>query len=143
MNHGAVFVSPELRIPRDELAFRASKSGGPGGQHVNTSSTRVELLWNVRGSRALTDEQRQLLTAKLATRLDGDGVLRVVASEHRSQTRNRDAAEDRLTRLVRRALLVPRVRRPTRPTVSGVEKRLRSKKVMSAKKRARSERDFD
>lgn len=143
MNHGAVFVSPELRIPRDELAFRASKSGGPGGQHVNTSSTRVELLWNVRRSRALTDEQRQLLTAKLATRLDGDGVLRVVASEHRSQTRNRDAAEDRLTRLVRRALLVPRVRRPTRPTVSGVERRLRSKKVMSAKKRARSERDFD
>lgn len=143
MNHGAVFVSPELRIPRDELAFRASKSGGPGGQHVNTSSTRVELLWNVRRSRTLTDEQRRLLTAKLATRLDGDGVLRVVASEHRSQTRNRDAAEDRLTRLVRRALLVPRVRRPTRPTVSGVEKRLRSKKVMSAKKRARSERDFD
>ncbi len=143
MNTGAVFVSDELRIPRDELSFRASKSGGPGGQHVNTSSTRVELLWNVRQSRALSAEQRGRLLAKLETRLDGEGVLRVVASEHRSQTRNRDEAEERLTRLVRRALVVPKVRRPTRPTMGGVEKRLRSKKVVSAKKRSRRERDFD
>lgn len=143
MNTGAVFVSEELRIPRDELAFRASKSGGPGGQHVNTSSTRVELLWDVRRSRSLSNVQRELLTARLASRLDGDGVLRIVASEHRSQARNRDEAEDRLTRLVRRALVVPRVRRPTRPTRSGVEKRLSSKKKEGAKKRARRERDFD
>lgn len=143
MNTGAVFVGESLRIPRDELAFRASKSGGPGGQHVNTSSTRVELLWNVRQSRVLSDEQRTRLLAKLETRLDGEGVLRIVASEHRSQTRNRDVAEERLTRLVRRALVVPRVRRPTRPTIGGVERRLRSKKVVSAKKRARRERDFD
>jgi ribosome-associated protein len=143
MNTGAVFVSDELRIPRDELAFRASKSGGPGGQHVNTSSTRVELLWNVRRSRALTEEQRSLLLTKLATRLDGDGELRVVSSEHRSQARNRDAAEERLTRLVRRALVVPKVRRATRPTMGGVERRLKSKKIEGAKKKARRERDFD
>jgi ribosome-associated protein len=143
MNTGAVFVSPELRIPRDELAFRASKSGGPGGQHVNTSSTRVELLWNVRRSRAVSDEQRRRLVTKLATRLDGEGELRVVASEHRSQSRNREEAEDRLVNLVRRALVVPKVRRPTRPTKGGIEKRLRSKKELSAKKKARRERDFD
>lgn len=143
VNTGAVFVSPELRIPRDELSFRASKSGGPGGQHVNTSSTRVELLWNVRRSRALSEEQRARLVAKLETRLDGEGELRVVSSEHRSQTRNRDAAEERLTRLVRAALAVPKTRRRTRPTRSGIEKRLQSKKKESAKKRARRERDFD
>ena len=143
MNSGAVFVSDELRIPRDELSFRASKSGGPGGQHVNTSSTRIELLWSVRNSRALSDDQRARLKSKLDTRLDGDGVLRIVASEHRSQARNRDEAEDRLATLVRRALLVPRVRRPTRPTRGGIEKRLASKKRDGAKKRARRERDFD
>ncbi|HEX7939260.1 MAG TPA: alternative ribosome rescue aminoacyl-tRNA hydrolase ArfB [Gemmatimonadaceae bacterium] len=143
MNSGAVFVSEELRIPRDELSFRASKSGGPGGQHVNTSSTRIELLWSVRNSRALTDDQRARLTAKLGTRLDGDGGLRIVASEHRSQARNRDEAEERLAKLVRRALVVPRVRRTTRPTRSGIEKRLESKKREGAKKRARRERDFD
>ena len=103
----------------------------------------MELLWNVSQSRALSAEQRGRLLAKLETRLDGEGVLRVVASEHRSQTRNRDEAEERLTRLVRRALVVPKVRRPTRPTMGGVEKRLRSKKVVSAKKRSRRERDFD
>jgi len=143
VNSGAVFVSDELRIPRDELSFRASKSGGPGGQHVNTSSTRIELLWSVRNSRALSDDQRARLKSKLDTRLDGDGVLRIVASEHRSQARNRDEAEDRLATLVRRALLVPRVRRPTRPTRGGIEKRLASKKRDGAKKRARRERDFD
>lgn len=143
MNTGAVFVSDELRIPRDELSFRASRSGGPGGQHVNTSSTRVELMWNVSRSRVLSPEQRERLLTKLATRIDGDGVLRIVASENRSQARNRDAAEERLAALVRRALVVPKVRRKTRPTIGGVEKRLRSKKVLSNKKKARRERDFD
>jgi ribosome-associated protein len=143
VNSGAVFVSEELRIPRDELSFRASRSGGPGGQHVNTSSTRVELLWDVKRSRALSTAQRDLLLTKLSTRMDGEGVLRVVASDNRSQARNRDAAEERLTALVRRALVVPKVRRKTRPTMGGVEKRLRSKKVISAKKKNRRERDFD
>jgi ribosome-associated protein len=143
MNTGAVFVSDELRIPRDEVTFRASKSGGPGGQHVNTSSTRVELLWDVARSRALTNDQRRRLLEKLATRIDGSGVLRVVSSEHRSQQRNKDAAEERLTRLLRKALIVPKARRATRPTMGGVERRLSSKKKDSAKKRARRERDFD
>lgn len=143
MNAGALFVSPELRIPRDELSFRASRAGGPGGQHVNKSSTRIELLWSVRSSRALADAQRSRLMAKLATRLDGEGILRIVASDHRSQSRNRDAAEDRLARLVRVALTVPKPRRKTRPTRGGVEGRLRSKRVLSEKKRERRASDFD
>ena len=141
MNRGALFVSPELRIPREELGFRASRSGGPGGQHVNTSSTRIELIWNVRTSRALSEGQRTLLSSRLATRMDVDGELRIVASDHRSQTRNRDAAEDRLARLVRIALAVPKARKKTRPTRGGVEKRLRSKHVRSATKRERRRKD--
>ena len=137
MNGGALFVSSELRIPREELAFRASRAGGPGGQHVNKTSTRVELVWNVRGSRALSEEQRSRLTVKLATRLDSEGILRIVASDTRSQTRNRDTAEDRLARLVRLALTIPKTRKKTRPTRGGVEKRLRSKHARSETKRAR------
>ena len=143
MNSGALFVSPELRIPRDELSFRASRAGGAGGQHVNKSSTRIELIWNVRSSRALAAAQRSRLTAKLATRLDSEGILRIVASDHRSQTRNRDAAEDRLARLVRQALAVPKPRKKTRPTRGGVEGRLRSKRELSEKKRERRVSDFD
>jgi ribosome-associated protein len=143
VNPGAVFVNDELRIPRDELSIRATRSGGPGGQHVNTAATRVELLWNVRRSRATSEEQRTRLLDTLGRRLDGDGVLRIVASEHRSQSRNRDVAEDRLARLVRRALVVPTPRRATRPTRSGIEKRLRAKRVRSEKKRQRHARDFD
>ena len=143
MNSGALFVSPELRIPRGELEFKASRSGGPGGQHVNKASTRIELVWNVQHSGALTAEQRERLTQKLGARLDSSGAVRVVASEFRSQTRNRDQAEERLSRLLRRALAVPRTRRPTRPSMSGVEARLREKRELSEKKRARRARDFD
>ena len=137
MNGGALFVSPELRIPREELSFRASRAGGPGGQHVNKTSTRIELVWSVRGSRALTEEQRSRLAVKLATRLDTEGILRIVASDSRSQTRNRDVAEDRLARLVRLALAVPKTRKKTRPTRGGVEKRLQSKHARGEIKRAR------
>src|SRR5213593_1807264 len=96
-------VGNSLRIPRSELTFRATRAGGPGGQHVNTSSTRVELLWNVLRSTALTDEQRARLSEKLASRLDAQGNVRVVASAFRSQLRNRTDAEERLAALVRRA----------------------------------------
>src|SRR5437764_4990151 len=89
----AIVVNGRLAIPRTELQYRASRAGGPGGQHVNTSSTRIELLWDLGGSRAITDVERARLRAKLAPRLDSDGMVRVVASEHRSQARNRDPAD--------------------------------------------------
>src|SRR5436190_12244194 len=89
-------VTPGLAIPRSELQYRATRSGGPGGQHVNTSSTRIELLWDLSGSQAVNDEQRERLRAKLAPRLDSEGMVRVVASDHRSQLQNREAADVRL-----------------------------------------------
>jgi ribosome-associated protein len=140
---GALVVDATLEIPRSELSFRASRAGGPGGQHVNTSSTRVELLWNVERSRALDSDQRARLSEKLAARIDGEGNVRVVASANRSQLRNREEAETRLATLVRRALIVPKARKKTRPTKGSVEARLRSKKEHSRRKQNRRFRGDD
>jgi ribosome-associated protein len=130
-------VNEALSIPRSELDMRVSRSSGAGGQHVNKTSSRVEIFWNVLGSRALTEEQRARLREKLASRLTTEGSIRVVASDMRSQSRNRDLAEERLADLVRRALLIPKKRRPTRPTRASKEARLEGKKRRSHKKRER------
>ncbi len=130
-------VSASLAIPRRELDARTSRAGGAGGQHVNTSSTRVELSWNVETSRALSDAQRERLRQALRSRLTADGTLRVVASERRSQAQNREAAEARLATIVRRALVVPRKRRATKPTRASVERRLQEKRRRSERKRQR------
>jgi ribosome-associated protein len=140
---GILEVSPTLAIPRAELAYRASRAGGAGGQHVNTSSTRIELLWNVRTSQALDDAQRSRLEVKLASRLDGEGSLRVVASARRSQGQNREAAEERLVALVRGALVVPKRRKPTKPTRGAKEARLAEKKKRGDTKRQRRGDSFD
>ena len=136
-----VRVNDSVVIPRDELVARASRSGGAGGQHVNTSSTRIELVWNVEASRALTDEQRDRVLVKLSSRLDGERNLRVVASDRRSQRQNRESAEARLADLVRQALVVPKKRRPTKPSRAAKQARLESKRRLSDKKRERRWRD--
>lgn len=124
-------------LPDHELEFRATRSGGPGGQHVNTSSTRVEVRWNVRTSAALTQNQRALLLQKLASKLDDQGWLRVVASDSRSQLRNKEAARERLQTLVARGLMVPKRRRETRiPKIEKV-RRLEQKRRRSGVKRDR------
>jgi len=124
-------------LPDHELEFRATRSGGPGGQHVNTSSTRVEVRWNVRTSAALTQEQRDRLSRKLATRIDDEGWIRVVASDSRSQLRNKEAARERLHDLVTRGLVVPKRRRATRIPRSEKARRLEQKRHRSGIKRDR------
>jgi ribosome-associated protein len=136
-------VDESLSIPRSELDVRVSRSSGAGGQHVNKTSSRVEIFWNVAASRALTEEQRTRLQSKLASRLTGEGSVRVVASDMRSQSRNRDLAEERLADLIRRALVVQRRRKPTKPSRASKEARLESKKRHSDKKRNRDGRAFD
>jgi ribosome-associated protein len=136
-NEGVIAVNDSLWIPRGELTFRATRSGGPGGQHVNTSSTRIELLWNVAGSPSLSDEQRALILEKLANRINSEGVLQIAASEHRSQLQNKEAAVARLAELVGQALLVQRPRRKTRPSRASREERLRAKQHRSGVKRLR------
>jgi ribosome-associated protein len=130
-------VTASVEIPRTELVVRATRSGGPGGQHVNTSSTRIELLWNVTASQALTESQRARVLQKLGTRMDSDGFVRVVSSESRSQRQNRTAAEERLAELVRRALVVPKKRIRTKPPRRATEARLAEKKRRGEKKRWR------
>jgi len=134
-------VNEQVVIPRDELVARATRSGGAGGQHVNTSSTRIELVWNVQASRALTDEQRERVLRKLSSRLDGDRNLRIVASDRRSQRQNRESAEARMADLVREALVVPKKRRPTKPSRAAKQARLESKRRLSDKKRERRWRE--
>ena len=130
-------VTPELVIPRSELEYHATRSSGPGGQHVNTSSTRIELLWDLAGSKAITEEERTRLRAKLVSRLDSNGRVRVVANGRRSQRQNRRDAEERLAALIKYALRVPKKRRPTKPTRAAKERRLAEKKRRSVIKRER------
>ena len=131
------WLAPGVPFPAQELEFHATTGGGPGGQHVNRSATRIALRWNIATSRVLSEAQRTRLLEKLATRLDGDGAIRLVAGEYRSQEQNRRAALERLTQLITRALIVPRPRTPTRPTRGSVERRLESKRQHSQTKRQR------
>jgi ribosome-associated protein len=130
-------IAPGLALPVTELRYRASRSGGPGGQHVNTSSTRVEVVWDVARSPSLSADQRDRLRARLGPRLDAAGRLRLVASASRSQLQNRREVTERLRRLVARALDVPRPRTPTRPGPAADTARLEAKRRRSALKRER------
>jgi ribosome-associated protein len=134
---GYLEITPTLRLPLAELEYRATRSGGPGGQHVNTSSTRIEVWWDVRSSPALTEEQRGRLLERLASRLDGEGRLRIVASESRSQLRNREAATERLRETVAAGLAVPKTRKRTKPSRPARVARLEAKRRRSATKRDR------
>lgn len=130
-------VTPTLTIPASELSWRFSRSSGPGGQHVNTSDSRVELVWNVADSAVLTDDQRQLLVSRLGRRLVS-GAITVVASERRSQLRNRETAMQRLADLVAAGLAAgPAHRRPTKPTRGATRRRLAAKGQRSEVKRQR------
>jgi ribosome-associated protein len=125
-------------LPPSELEFRATRSGGPGGQHVNTSSTRVELVFDLAGSPTLTEAERTRAQRRLRSRLDGEGRLRVVAQDERSQHRNRQLATDRFCTLMRDALAPPPPpRRPTRPTRAATQERLEGKRRDAARKRMR------
>jgi len=130
-------------VPEDELEIRATRAGGPGGQHVNKASTRIEVVWDIAASPSLSDDQRARLLAKLESRLDRRGRLRVVAEEHRSQRRNLTTAVARLRALVEAALKVPKPRKRTRPSKAAIERRLATKRQRSARKRDRRPRDED
>jgi ribosome-associated protein len=134
---GYLEITPDLLLPVSELDYRATRSGGPGGQHVNTSSTRIELWWDISASPALTDEQRARLLTRLATRLDSEGRLRIVASESRSQLRNREAATERLREVVAAGLAVAKRRKRTKPSRAAKAARLEAKRRRSATKRER------
>lgn len=136
-------VHPSLQLPVAELQYRASRSGGPGGQHVNTSSTRIEVVWNVAASPSLTEEQRARLLSKFAARLDSEGELRLVSSGSRSQLRNREEVTERLCTIVGAALVVPKPRKRTKPSRAARAARLDAKRRRATIKRGRRLRDGD
>jgi ribosome-associated protein len=124
-------VTPSVRVPRHELDVRFSASGGPGGQHANKTSTRVELSFDVESSGAFSDAQRERVRTKLGS------VVRVVVDDERSQLRNRVLAEQRLAERLRDALHVERPRRATRPTRGSQLRRVDAKKQRGEVKRTR------
>src|SRR5581483_3398979 len=130
-------IAPGIRIPPADLVYRASRAGGPGGQHGNRSATRVELVWDLAGSAALGSEERSRLLARLAHRLDSAGRLRLVSGASRSQLRNREEVTERLRRLVAAALVPPKVRRPTRPTAASKARCREQTRRRSARRRER------
>ena len=128
MRDDDVAVTDAVRIPRTELKMRATRASGPGGQGVNTTSSRVELLWNPSTSRALADEERERVLERLGRLRDASGSLRIVCDVTRSQARNRTLATERLAALLRTALHVPKKRKPTRPSKRAKQARLDDKK---------------
>ena len=127
-------VTGTCAIPLDELEWRFSGPGGPGGQHANTSNTRVEVRLDVAGSPSLTESQRARLVERLGP------VVRVVAADTRSQARNRELALSRLRERLAEGLRTPRARRATAPTAAGRRRRLEAKRRRSDLKRQRGTR---
>ena len=125
-------MTRSVSIPAGEIRLRVSRSSGPGGQHANTAETRVEAVFDVDASTALTERQKQRVKTAAGS------VLRAVAQDERSQARNRDLAVERLVAKLRDALRVERRRVPTRPTRASVERRLQGKRRRSTTKRRRA-----
>ena len=133
-------VTNEISIPEDELRFTASLSSGPGGQNVNKVHTRVTLWFDVVNSPSLSPEQKELIASRLGSRINKDGVLRVISQQTRSQSANREAAVERFVSLLRTALKREKVRRKTGVSKMAKKRRLEEKKQHSILKRERSKR---
>jgi ribosome-associated protein len=132
-------INESTVIPVSELRFRFSRSSGPGGQHVQKTSTRVELLFDVANSPSLTDAQRSRVLDRLSGYVDSAGVLHLFSQSARSQLRNRQEAVDRFQALIRHALKRRRRRKPTRPSAASRERRLQKKRERSQRKRLRGQ----
>ena len=131
-------ITDQVSISEDELKFTASRSSGPGGQHVNKTSTRVTLRFDLINSPSLSPEQKQLLLERLPTRISKQGVLRVVSQKTRSQAANREVALERFVQLLQQALEPRTHRRPTKLPAAAKEKRIADKKHRGHLKRERS-----
>jgi len=131
----SIRVTRTVVLPLSDVEFRTSRSSGPGGQHAQKTETRVEAVFDVEGSGALSDAQKRRVVGRVGP------VLRAVAQDERSQARNRELALERLVVQLREALRVPRRRRPTKPSQAAVERRLEEKRRRSQLKRLRADKD--
>ena len=133
----AIDNRPGLSVPLSDLVMKTSRSGGPGGQNVNKLETRIELRFDIAGSRSLSPDEKVVLLERLRSRIDSHGVLRIVVQESRSQWQNKQIALERFVELMRNALKPRKKRKPTKPTKNAREKRLRAKRMRSDRKNAR------
>jgi ribosome-associated protein len=117
-----------------ELTFKTSRSGGKGGQHVNKVSTKVELNFDLRLTSLFTEEEKSRLFQKLSNRINSEGILQVITEEERSQLQNKERSVQKLLVLLKTALFLPKIRKPSKPKRSAIEKRLKSKQITSLKK---------
>lgn len=130
-------VTDAVTIPLSELQFHFSRSGGPGGQHVNRAATQVELTFDVQQSASLNEAQRARVLGRLKSAIDSRGVLHLTCQTTRSQFRNRAEVTERFQHLLRQALHVPKRRRPTRPSRAAVERRMQEKRRVAGIKQER------
>jgi ribosome-associated protein len=130
--------APAVVIPADELRWTAVRSAGPGGQNVNKVASKVDLRFDLEGSRVLTESMKQRLRVLAASRLDATGRIAIVSQSARSQARNLELARERLAELVRAALLPPKPRRKTKPSKAAKRRRLGDKRQVSEKKAGRA-----
>ena len=126
-----------------ELQFKAVRSSGAGGQHVNKVSTKVELTFNLMDSSALSENEKERISKKLSTKLTNDGLLLLQEDKTRSQHKNKELVIKRFLALLKEALKVPKKRKKSRPTRSSIEKRLKSKRISSQKKANREKPDLE
>ncbi len=131
-------INERVIIPGSELSVSTSRASGPGGQHVNKTSSRISLRWNLETSEALNDRERDRVRGRLRSRLVGDGEILIHVEAERSQHRNREIARERLAELVRDALLPIKKRVPTKPTLGSKARRIDSKKKRSIVKKLRN-----
>jgi ribosome-associated protein len=136
-----LIINHHLVIPGTELSISVSRSSGPGGQHVNKTSSRVSLRWNIKTSLVLSETQRNLLIERLGTRLVGEGELLLHVESERSQLRNRDIARERLAEIIRKALKPIKKRIATRPTLGSKTRRITHKKKRGIVKKLRKIHD--
>lgn len=136
-------ILPKQRTDRllSEVSFKATTSGGKGGQNVNKVATRIELYFDIEGSSELSREEKDRILSKLSGKISDDGTLRITSSEARTQYQNKQQAQEKFIIAISKALKQPKKRKPTKPTELSKEARIREKKLQSEKKRLREKPD--